>query len=554
MGISDTTKIDSAFKFIHGKGYTTSQKQLDNEDAYGGFVLGSDSIFMENGSIPGTPPGTSTAILAFSNPFTMIQDISSPTGLAWYASTNGSTLTNMRNTRQGNWVSSQFGQGYTIVIHAYNGGVQGPQIFFSDATGPIFDYKTGILTFESNPLAAYPGNDGIRIIGYRYVGTLLNNKFNADGYLISAISDAYSGTALAVFNSLDGLVVEGPTGSTYSLFVSGDQFNTGNIFAINVQATNTVTASTFTGYPVSTMNIGTGVSNLNILMGAAASNLTIDSQMIINANTDATSNVPMTQWLDSDGYVRALVDHNGFLLGGRWSFFDEQWITGSAALKGTTPFSQPDRTWFYVTAANPHAGDLALRNPTTDQTFMATHFTTIADAASHVHLQQRGYQFYPDANAIYIAEWEAWIESPDNHINAFMGWEGLANASPGAATLGFHIAAGGSGNWVANSISSGSSSNSVDTGVAFNTATTAGTRQRFRLEYHGQNTARGAGVVGGKAYFFINDNLTNTISPQKLDVASGFYIGIANDGASTAELLVGPIRIQWTRYLTNPAL
>lgn len=212
MAIDNNTKIDRSFKFSLGKTFTSTQKTIDNEDAPSGFILGASSIFSQDAAIPTIAPGASTSILTFYGDgvsvdrFRMIEDISSPLNTAWYASTDGSTLTTMRNTRTPNWVPPIFGN-YTIRIFLTKTTSTSvaylQEIFFSDITSPVFDYKAGILTFESDPLAAYTGivggpPDGIQISGYVYSGPLLSEVFDANGNFTGGLSDLL-GTAQATF-------------------------------------------------------------------------------------------------------------------------------------------------------------------------------------------------------------------------------------------------------------------------------------------------------------------------------------------------------------------
>jgi len=211
--ISDSTKIDKAFKFVSGKGYTTTQKGVDNEDASSGFIVGTSFIFSQDAAIPTTAPGADTSVLTYygdgssANRFAMVYDISSPLNRAWYASTDGSTLTQMRATRVQNWVPPAFGN-YTIrmflVAGSSTSGSYLQEIFFSDATSPLFDYKTGILTFESDPLAAYSSIAGgppvgIHISGYVYTGPLLSQVFDGNGNFTGGLSDFGTSTSLAKF-------------------------------------------------------------------------------------------------------------------------------------------------------------------------------------------------------------------------------------------------------------------------------------------------------------------------------------------------------------------
>ncbi len=220
MAISDASKIDRSFKAILGKAFTTTQKQLDNEDASTGPLVGSSSVLAQDGGIPTTAPGDSTDVMTYYGDGTLvaryrlINDISSPLNRAWYASTDGSSLNQMRATREGNWVSPTFGN-YTIRIFltktTSTTAAYLQEIFFSDATSPVFDYKAGILTFESDPLAAYASvaggpPDGIQIAAYRYTGILLSQIFDGNGNYTGGLSDQVitgSGTALAKFINPD---------------------------------------------------------------------------------------------------------------------------------------------------------------------------------------------------------------------------------------------------------------------------------------------------------------------------------------------------------------
>lgn len=244
MGIiTDTTKIDRAFKFTLGKGYTTTQKGVDNEDAPSGFIIGTSSIFSQDAGIPTTAPGASTSILNFYGAgtparFKMVYDVSSPLNRAWYASTDGSSLTQMRATRVPNWVPPTFGN-YTIRIFLTVGsstsGSTLTEIFFSDATSPVFDYKTGILTFESDPLAAYASlaggpPDGIQISGYVYTGPLLSQIFDANGNFTGGLSDFGTSTALASFvNPGKGFEVSSPFAISTAWNTETTPYGTSNI-------------------------------------------------------------------------------------------------------------------------------------------------------------------------------------------------------------------------------------------------------------------------------------------------------------------------------------
>lgn len=215
MSIDNTTKIDASYKFIHGKAYTSTTKLIDNEEASTMFVIGTNSIIAQDSNIPNTAPGVTTAELTFygdgtnvSYPrFKMVYDISSPLNKTWYASIDGSTIVTMRNTRVQNWITPMFGNYNIRIFLTVGSSTTSPfllEIFFSDATCPLFDYKAGILTFTSDPLleyASYPGGppDGIQISGYNYAGLLLSQVFDANGNFTGGLSDLSTNTSLAKF-------------------------------------------------------------------------------------------------------------------------------------------------------------------------------------------------------------------------------------------------------------------------------------------------------------------------------------------------------------------
>src|SRR4030042_3609629 len=166
--ISDTLKIDKAWKFVQGIGLSSPGKEFYEEDSTdSGFTLHGNDIYVND--IPSIPPVASDAIIEVVEDFILINDISVSNNLSWYASTDGSTLEQMRATRQKDWIPPRFGQGYTIVLKDNNG----EQIFTTDSINWVFDYKTGILICESDPDTNYALP--LKISGYRYIGERLTS-------------------------------------------------------------------------------------------------------------------------------------------------------------------------------------------------------------------------------------------------------------------------------------------------------------------------------------------------------------------------------------------
>lgn len=232
MAISDDDELSRVFKFVLGKAYTTAQKDLNAEDAASNLLIGSADVMSQDGGIPQTAPNASTSILNFYGDgsvaarFRMISDLASPLNTAFYASTDGTTLNTMRATRVPNWISPKYGN-YTIRMFLTNGisttTAYVQEIFFSDATSPVFDYKAGILTFENDPIAAYsflsPTPDGIQISGYTYAGTLLSQIFDGNGNYTGGLSNLGDGSSVARFDATSKtLEVSAPhaIGSTWS--------------------------------------------------------------------------------------------------------------------------------------------------------------------------------------------------------------------------------------------------------------------------------------------------------------------------------------------------
>jgi len=170
--ISDTLKIDKSWKFVQGLGLSSPTKTFYEEDSQdGGFSLYGDDIYVD--AIPSTPPGVSTPIVEVLTDFVLINDISVSGNLSWYASTDGSTLEQMRATRQKDWIPPKFGQGYTVVLKDNTG----QQIFTTDPIDWVFDYKTGILVCENDPDVSY--TLPLKITAYRYIGDKLTNGSSA---------------------------------------------------------------------------------------------------------------------------------------------------------------------------------------------------------------------------------------------------------------------------------------------------------------------------------------------------------------------------------------
>lgn len=202
MSILSGSKVDKSFKNIQGVAYSTTQKQIFEEDAPTTPFLQSPDIYVQTAALP-RPAVTASSGLATFYPippstasFTMVNDSSTTSGLSWYASTDGTNLTTMRNTRVGNWVPPAIDPTYTVRVFRMAGSTP-TEMFFSDAAGMLFDYKAGILSFDSSPLSLYPGTTGIKISGFVYIGLKLSDVITASGSISGSSLSALSGTVAA---------------------------------------------------------------------------------------------------------------------------------------------------------------------------------------------------------------------------------------------------------------------------------------------------------------------------------------------------------------------
>lgn len=255
--ITDATKIDRAFKLTSGVAYTTSNKSLFEEAFASNFITRSNSIFIQDNNIPIPAPGSSTASVIFRNDYAMTADNTVATGQSWL-----SGLTN--------WVPPTFDITYNIRIFLVNsGGSHLQEVFLTDSTGPLFDYKSGILTFDTNPLPLQAGAVGIHINGYSYIGETLDTMFDADGYIRIPLTDSNTnpGTCFAGFTASKGLIV-----------------NPGSISLVALTAEGSIIAGGAQGIPVFTA-------------------------------------------IDNNLNNKFSVDHNGYPLGHRLWSFHEDWMT-----------------------------------------------------------------------------------------------------------------------------------------------------------------------------------------------------------------------------------
>lgn len=170
---TDQSKIDRLWKALFNRARTSPDKAFFEENIPTTFDLHANEIYIEE--IPQVPPETDTAVIKKVN-LTLTKDGTVSGNRAWVA----------LSTWQANW-SSGSGDVTQIVknfISPKYGSSYGVKVFKGDDTripelsnlSWAFDYKPGVLLFESDP-----GQNGstkatsIKIEAYQYIGKMASD-------------------------------------------------------------------------------------------------------------------------------------------------------------------------------------------------------------------------------------------------------------------------------------------------------------------------------------------------------------------------------------------
>lgn len=262
-----------------------------------------------------------------------------------------------------------------------------------------------------------------------------------------------------------------------------------------------------------------------------------------------TSDTPLLVVAETVGQnARSLVDHNGFPMG-RYNGFSECWLLaiGLGASAGPTVFGFSP-SWSMQTGANASITQLAAAAgyPTPGVTMTpGTANTNFAVTASSVSM------FYPDTNLSLVMEWEFVPNTSLANITWQLGFNATLSGSPAGSGPAIQFSSAAGGNWQMATAAGG--------GLTLATpgspiAPVVGTRQRFRIEYHGSATPIGIAATDGlaintaKARFFINGvryGSTSTTLPNGL-----FNVCFSGwcTGAATGSGTIGPVRCAWNRF------
>lgn len=283
---------------------------------------------------------------------------------------------------------------------------------------------------------------------------------------------------------------------------------------------------------------------------------------------------PLEAFTQADGYVRSLTDHNGYRMGRvteviqNWQGVNNGITSGLPSLPhGVNNFIDGYGWLSHIVGTNtslglwqgdpiaPPGNDFGFMGLATQQAFLSSSFSS----GDHNILASTNAILSPSANTMLVAEWEMCLNMPSGLADSKLIWQiGLTNNTSNTAlssdsellfeqittdTTWFFRTANGSGG-----------NNRFNTGVAIDPLSS----QRFRMEYYGANAANGTAV----AKVFINEALvlqTTTTLPQVsgATVHSLFWCQRGHYVTGTCPyqiLFVGPLRICYNRFLSNPAL
>ena len=359
------TQTDTSFKKLQNKRITTSTgKGIDEEKGASSLELYLADVKTE--LIPGTPPGATTSVLAYTGAIgqTLAVDTSVPGNLTWFATTgygnttaanDGSFLS--ESQRLGDWVSDKYdafgtvsGAGYEIKVYDKDSNL----ITKADPSDWLFDYQTGILVFNnaSTTYGAVSTSGPFRIVGYRYIGSK------------GIIPAYYGGSGFTTYTKGDILV---GVGSTFIKLNVG----TNNY----VLTANSSSATGLTWSPTS----ATGVTSINALTasiqyfstGTSGSGFNISS-----TGSTHTFNIPIAG-TGSTGLVSTLAQ----------SFAGIKTFTNAVAITDSTGSGSYTSGALTVTGGVGIGGTLNVQGDLNVQgTFTTINSTTITVADKNIEL------------------------------------------------------------------------------------------------------------------------------------------------------------------------
>ena len=240
---TESQQLDYLWKKIgYGVAKTAEPTALNaaNEGTASPLLYRGDLVWAQSGSIPSTPPASTTSIVQVYTDTVAVQTTEIPS-----APDNQSWTTNLTN-----WIPTQFGPNYLVRVYAGPSGAAniratGTQLNQSgsgvDDTW-FFDYQAGIINFNGANIPTAIGTstaNTIYVMGYTYVGV-----FGVDGTVKSSISN---GTSNVTVVSSGGNVTVGIGGTgNVAVFASTGEYVTGLISATGNITGNNLAGETLT--------------------------------------------------------------------------------------------------------------------------------------------------------------------------------------------------------------------------------------------------------------------------------------------------------------------
>jgi hypothetical protein len=219
MAISDSQKVDLLWKkvgFGKMKTDTNANKKAPNEAITSDFVVKTDQIWSQSGSIPSVIPSANSSIVhvytdSISGTLECTEDTTASDNRTW-------------KTNSTNWVPPGFGATYQLKVYAAGSGASnvqssGTQLFETGSGNDdqwYFDYQSGVLHFIGTNLPTDIGtgtSNVIHVSGARYVGSTGISAeasgssvtlFKANLAAVYADSDINTGDLLVVTDAGDG--------------------------------------------------------------------------------------------------------------------------------------------------------------------------------------------------------------------------------------------------------------------------------------------------------------------------------------------------------------
>jgi hypothetical protein len=238
MTISAAQYIDLLVKKIYGvsKTDTSTNKSYSNEVIASPLINRGDKIYLQTSQLPVIPSAVAGVVQAY-------------TGTSAVQCTYDNTTVPVSsvyptwNTNLTDWISPEFGTGYSVSVYVGASGLsnpttQGTQIFAAGQGGANpgeywFDYQSGVLNFIGQTIPTALTSTGVvYIVGYRYIGQKGSNYLIANTGPQSLSGNVYiANTIDSTSNTTGALVIAGGLGISGNVTISGTIY--GNVAIID---------------------------------------------------------------------------------------------------------------------------------------------------------------------------------------------------------------------------------------------------------------------------------------------------------------------------------